>query len=139
MDDNYLHIDEGKNLYADEKECPICLSSINEKENYCITECKHEFCLDCLIIHLGKNENCPICRNKIIKHIENNNDDITDEERRILIFNNSSIIARFGGVSGPVCYFIQHIYIPCAVGTFTFFVISTSTFVYYIFKIISNF
>ena len=74
-----------------------------------------------------------------VECIENNNDDITDEERRILIFNDTSIIARFGGVSGPVCYFIQHIYIPCAVGTFTFFVIATCTSVYYIFKIISHF
>jgi len=32
------------------------------KTNYASTKCGHQFCLDCLIRHVGNKANCPICR-----------------------------------------------------------------------------
>ena len=42
-------------------ECPICMETL-EKTNYASTKCGHQFCLDCLIRHVGNKANCPICR-----------------------------------------------------------------------------
>jgi hypothetical protein len=41
--------------------CPICMETL-EKTNYASTKCGHQFCLDCLIRHVGNKANCPICR-----------------------------------------------------------------------------
>jgi len=47
---------------ADYEPCPICLQSIQVKEEIRRTPCEHIFhtnCLDCWCIH---NLNCPVCR-----------------------------------------------------------------------------
>ena len=42
-------------------ECSICL----ENKELVATNCNHSFCENCLIEWLQKNENCPLCREKI--------------------------------------------------------------------------
>lgn len=52
--------------------CTVCLENIN-KENFCIINCGHYFCKDCLKKYINEkkdNHECPICREKI------NNDNI---------------------------------------------------------------
>lgn len=45
--------------------CAICLQIIN-KNNSCITECNHGFCLTCIVKHFKYNNSCPICRKALI-------------------------------------------------------------------------
>lgn len=42
-------------------ECPICIEEI-KTENTVITACHHAFCDYCILKHIQKNDNCPICR-----------------------------------------------------------------------------
>lgn len=44
-------------------DCQICLDKCDHLVK---TNCNHYFCLDSLIIHLTKYDNCPYCRQKII-------------------------------------------------------------------------
>lgn len=46
------------------KTCIICLSNLDEKKDYCITECNHEFHTSCLF--QSRRGKCPLCRNDII-------------------------------------------------------------------------
>lgn len=53
-------------------ECPICLDAILE-ENKTILNCKHEYCIKCIIELLNKNKfECPLCRNLITEYKNNN-------------------------------------------------------------------
>ena len=45
--------------------CPICLDTI-EETNFCVTACKHSFCLSCLHTSLLNKESCPLCRNDLV-------------------------------------------------------------------------
>jgi hypothetical protein len=47
------------------EECVICKKDIGET-NSCVTECSHKYCLKCIIEHLKRNNNCPLCREKIL-------------------------------------------------------------------------
>jgi hypothetical protein len=56
-------------------ECPICFES-NDYDIAVATPCAHIFCDDCLLRHLYKNNNCPMCREHtdfiyIIEQIKN--------------------------------------------------------------------
>ena len=44
--------------------CPICYENINDI-NYCVTSCKHKFCLKCFIKHIQIKDNCPMCRHEL--------------------------------------------------------------------------
>ena len=56
-------------------ECLICYEQIIETTTYCITNCNHSFCINCMntlmsyngnfLIHETKQTNCPYCRNMI--------------------------------------------------------------------------
>lgn len=41
--------------------CAICLNVIGES-NKAVTQCKHHFCLSCLLTNLRDRNTCPICR-----------------------------------------------------------------------------
>lgn len=50
--------------------CPICFNEINLDNKY-ITDCKHEYCKDCLNNWFDKGKNtCPKCR-RLIKYLNN--------------------------------------------------------------------
>ena len=42
-------------------------SIIDEKDDneFCILNCRHQFCVECINAHLKKNINCPLCRTYI--------------------------------------------------------------------------
>ena len=67
-------------------ECPICFNKIKKTINYCVTDCKHSFCLECMILHMRnkrqKSRNkCPICRNKLyVKHSDSDDSEPEDSE-----------------------------------------------------------
>jgi hypothetical protein len=47
------------------KDCSICLNSL-DNETKCITNCNHEFCIDCIEKWLNINKiNCPLCRQQL--------------------------------------------------------------------------
>ena len=63
--------------YFDSIDCPICLDSITNS-NHLITECAHYFHTTCYTKYIikclsreNKEINCPQCRNKLIKNLEN--------------------------------------------------------------------
>jgi len=45
--------------------CVICQESLSKTTDYCIISCNHEFHASCLF-QIRKNDNCPICRSKIV-------------------------------------------------------------------------
>ena len=51
-----------------ESHCCICMENINKKNNYCITKCGHEFCLECMANNINHNNNtCPLCRTELVE------------------------------------------------------------------------
>lgn len=64
-----------------EIECPICFNEIH-KDQICTTNCKHDFCYNCLDKCIKNNINCPMCRENI-ETFEYNN-----EINRLYIINN---------------------------------------------------
>jgi len=47
-------------------ECSICYERIEDGEkNTVVTKCGHKFCLSCLLMHLSKDNRCPLCREEI--------------------------------------------------------------------------
>ena len=61
--------------------CPICLNEMNQ-DQICLTDCKHEFCYNCLYKWLRININCPICREDVETFKYNN------ETNRLFVVNN---------------------------------------------------
>jgi len=52
--------------------CSICLSNILDN-NFCITNCNHNFCYDCLNKWFDKKKiSCPMCRTNINSYNYNN-------------------------------------------------------------------
>ena len=49
-------------------QCGICLDNL-EKTNFCVTNCGHSFCLDCIIKNTNYNQDCPYCRTKIYENL----------------------------------------------------------------------
>jgi len=53
-------------LNAGMMDCPICLEEKTSLD-FCLTNCSHKFCLDCMVSHLSSkiipsNRCCPMCR-----------------------------------------------------------------------------
>ena len=47
--------------------CAICLETVETNKNVATTECKHTFCLNCLIRWTRTRPICPICRTKLVE------------------------------------------------------------------------
>lgn len=45
--------------------CFSCFKEITNKDK-CITSCNHIFCLECIFIHFQQENNCPLCKSKLI-------------------------------------------------------------------------
>ena len=54
--------DQKKESYGD---CAICMEKLDSSKNFAITNCKHSFCLTCLMRALKANNTCPLCRQNI--------------------------------------------------------------------------
>ena len=48
----------------DQTTCPVCFDHLSFK-NICVTKCNHKFCLECILTHHTKNNNCPLCRTQL--------------------------------------------------------------------------
>ena len=46
-------------------ECPICLGEEITLLDMNTTSCKHSFCHSCIMNHLRRKDNCPLCRTKV--------------------------------------------------------------------------
>lgn len=53
-----------KDNVADQTTCPVCFDELTHK-NICVTKCNHKFCLECILTHHTKNNNCPLCRTQL--------------------------------------------------------------------------
>lgn len=51
-----------KETYGD---CAICMEKLDASKNFATTNCKHAFCLTCLVRALKDNNTCPLCRQNI--------------------------------------------------------------------------
>ena len=58
------------------EKCPICYEKI-QKYGFCITNCKHQFCMDCMMKHIQNNQSCPLCRAEVLP--DKPNSDLTVE------------------------------------------------------------
>ena len=54
------------NYQLKEKECCICMETLQPDKNIAITQCGHTFCLKCLLIHCKEKNSCPLCRMTLI-------------------------------------------------------------------------
>lgn len=59
------------------KECIICYEPLSTATNFCVTECGHEFCFGCMMKHLQRNIECPMCRTALM---DESNDSESEEE-----------------------------------------------------------
>ena len=76
------------------EECVICKKNIGET-NSCVTECRHKYCLKCIIEHLKRNNNCPLCREKILDEALNqpeSSDESSDESNNDITDNQPEVI-----------------------------------------------
>ena len=62
----------------DDNTCPICYEGIGDT-NTCTTECGHKFCMKCMVTHLQRNQQCPICRRQVAPEIERVDSDDEDD------------------------------------------------------------
>jgi len=69
MNDVNLAINHIKSMYMKkvkrEHQCAICLESLDQNEDFCITECGHQFHTSCLSKSVVFNGKCPLCRGHI--------------------------------------------------------------------------
>lgn len=58
---------EAKPTQAPLKECVICMEKIAKQNIFCLTNCQHIFCRDCIKKHVNANYDakCPLCRKQI--------------------------------------------------------------------------
>ena len=47
--------------------CTICMDPIGQN-NYCKLKCNHYFCLPCIFSQYTYKNQCPVCRNQILKN-----------------------------------------------------------------------
>ena len=47
-------------------ECQICYEILETTTNLCITECRHQFCSQCIFTWIRKSQSCPICRKDLL-------------------------------------------------------------------------
>lgn len=59
------------NSLDDEHLCPICLDTVSELNNTCITSCNHKFHTMCL--SKVRTKKCPLCRESIVKKLDISN------------------------------------------------------------------
>jgi hypothetical protein len=45
--------------------CPICFENLTDTD-YCVTICKHNFCIKCITNAIETNDKCPCCRSLIV-------------------------------------------------------------------------
>jgi hypothetical protein len=69
-------------------QCVICLDTILNNNNYCVSSCNHSFHLDCLLSI--KNNKCPLCNVNLVDGDEetNNEQDNNEEDNYINFINN---------------------------------------------------
>ena len=59
------------NIYS-QKDCSICFNTLQD-DTTCITNCNHEFCIDCIDKWVNKNKTyCPLCRQQLKEYYCNN-------------------------------------------------------------------
>ena len=66
-------------------ECPVCYEPI-KTYGFCVTNCDHTFCLDCMMKNIQANQGrsqatgCPLCRDEIIPYIGEEDDQVDHYE-----------------------------------------------------------
>jgi hypothetical protein len=50
-----------------ENQCPICLEHLNNNNDFCVTECGHQFHTSCLLKSAKINGKCPLCRHPVLE------------------------------------------------------------------------
>ena len=46
------------------QQCPICFEDI-KKYGFCVTNCSHVFCMDCMVESMKQKRSCPLCRDNM--------------------------------------------------------------------------
>lgn len=57
-----------QNISSENKECPICMETLDDSKVTITTACGHTFCIDCIIHSMKERSICPVCR----QHINDN-------------------------------------------------------------------
>ncbi|XP_054167081.1 E3 ubiquitin-protein ligase rnf8-B-like [Oppia nitens] len=73
-------------------DCPICLSQLVDKCQ--LSNCRHEFCLKCLLRWTESHKNCPICR-QLMTSIRHNIGDDADNDYDLISVRLLAIIKRY--------------------------------------------
>ena len=90
MDNNKLII------VIPKEDCSICLEHI-QNNNLIITHCNHIYHMNCLLLHLVKNNLCPLCRDELElkRTYNNNNNNININNNNNNINNNNNYISDY--------------------------------------------
>lgn len=52
-------------LISQKEDCPICMEEVEDE--YCITRCRHVFCISCINICMNMKKMCPLCKTPLSK------------------------------------------------------------------------
>lgn len=55
------------------QQCPICFEDI-KKYGFCVTNCSHVFCMDCMVESMKQKRSCPLCRDNMDPEVTSVND-----------------------------------------------------------------
>ena len=55
------------------QECPICFEEI-KKYGFCVTNCSHVFCMNCMVESMKQKRSCPLCRKNMDPEVTAIND-----------------------------------------------------------------
>jgi len=68
-------------------DCNICYNSLDGDCNYALTQCKHLFCLSCLLkwYKINPNANCPMCRQKFYDDLQDSQEE--NDEFEVILAN----------------------------------------------------
>ena len=53
--------------------CPICYEEI-KKYGFCVTNCSHVFCMDCMVESMKQKRSCPLCRENMDPEVTDTNE-----------------------------------------------------------------
>ena len=87
-----------------EQECPICFEKI-QKYGFCTTNCKHTFCMNCMVEAMKKKKTCPLGR----ENMDPNPTSVEETEDNLFAYNQGTEEGYvYGYIDGEIRGFQQN-------------------------------
>tara|TARA_Y100001970_G_C14249821_1_gene870970 strand:+ start:3539 stop:4567 length:1029 start_codon:yes stop_codon:yes gene_type:complete len=84
--------------------CCICMEKSIQGKNIAVLNCGHTFCLQCILIHHQRSNNCPLCRNEYSTYIPPARAPLPDSHFNNVNYDNNDDIIRVGDLNDAEHY-----------------------------------